>query len=128
MQKLYILIFSLCFSINLNAQNNLNGIWKDVNSKKFKNCFLIIAQDKDSIFINHYIEYKGTPMVEYGRGVLKNDSIIYNVKVTLPIPGWSTAGQHHLKIINTNEISGMYFDNKGNSGKLKFTKFLPNNK
>lgn len=125
MRKLFILILSLYFSINLNAQTNLNGIWKDVNSKNFKNCYLIIAQDKDSVFVNHYLEYKGMPMVEYGRGILKNDSIIYYLKVPLPIPGWSTAGEHRLKIIHDKEISGMYFDNKGYSGEIKFTKFLP---
>ncbi|MEY5041014.1 MAG: hypothetical protein RLZZ414_553 [Bacteroidota bacterium] len=125
MRKLFILILSLYFSINLNAQTNLNGIWKDVNSKNFKNCYLIIAQDKDSVFVNHYLEYKGTPMVEYGKGILKNDSLIYNVKVSLAVPGWSTAGQHRLKIIHDKEISGMYFDNKGNSGEIKFTKYLP---
>jgi hypothetical protein len=125
MKKIYILIFTLYLSAQIMAQHNLNGMWKDVNDTAFKNCYVIIAQDKDSVFVNHYLEFNGTPMVEYGKGIIKNDSVIYNVNVSLAIPGWSTKGIHKLKITNQNTLLGMYFDNKGNSGKIEFTRFLP---
>lgn len=121
-----ILFIPLFFSVSY-SQHNLNGIWKDVNNKNFKNCFLIIAQSGDSVFINHYLEYKGTPMVEYGKGIITKDSVKYEVKVSLSIPGWSNAGVHHLKIINKKQLSGMYFDSLGNSGELFFKKHLPKN-
>ena len=94
MKKIYFLIFTLYLSAQIEAQHNLNGVWKDVNDTAFKNCYLIIAQDKDSVFVNHYLEFNGTPMVEYGKGIIKKDSVMYNVNVSLAIPGWSTKGTH----------------------------------
>lgn len=99
---------------------NLDGWWSDSSSSSFSNCYANFQQIKDSVYMTHFIEFNGHPFFETGKGIVKNDSLIYNVIVRHGIEGWSTAGMHKLKIIDENTLEGTYADNKGNKGPLVF--------
>lgn len=102
----------------------VSGVWKDVNSDSFTNCYAQFTQKKDSIFMTHFLEFNGEPFYEVGEGIRKGDSIIYRVEVKHQISGWSTAGDHHLKINKEgNILEGYFIDNLGNKGSLKFARF-----
>lgn len=99
----------------------VSGVWQDVNSDSFTNCYAQFTQKKDSIFMTHFLEFNGEPFYEVGEGIRKGDSIIYHVEVKHQIPGWSTAGDHYLKINKEgNVLEGYFIDNLGNKGELKF--------
>lgn len=126
MRKFFTSLFFIFLVHQMHAQQNINGIWEDLNGTSFTNGKMIIAQDGEKVVITHYIEFNGTPMVEYGNGWFKGDSLVYNVKVSMAIPGWSTKGVHKLKLIDDGKkLSGMYFDAKGNQGPLVFVKKRP---
>ena len=120
------IISLLLLGTGIIAQNDVNGIWKDSASTSFDKGTMIIAQHGDSIILTHYLEFNGQPFTEYGVGNLKGDSLIYNLTVTLTIPGWSATGVHKLKLTeNGNKLVGIYMDDKGNSGRLVFTRLAP---
>lgn len=103
---------------------NVSGLWTDVNTKDFKHGYLIIAQDNNDIHITHYLEYKGQPMVEFGRGSRSDNQLDYQVKVTRKIPGWVTKGQHQLTLSADGQtLTGRYVSKAG-SGPLKFVRFV----
>lgn len=120
MKLFTIFLFITMISLNANAED-INGIWQDSTSTSFSNCTAIFAVKNDSVFMTHYLEFNTIPFVEYGKGVIKGDSIIYSVTVSKQIPGWSTAGVHRLKSFDQGKtLRGNYHDNKGNSGTLVF--------
>lgn len=127
MQKLILLAIILCTGIS--KAQNLNGVWADSSSSSFDNCYAVFALDGDSVFMTHYIEFNGKPFIEYGRGIKKGNEIIYSVKVTQQIPGWSTtAGLHTLMISKDGQtLRGSYKDNVGNTGPLVFKRLFPKN-
>ena len=102
-------------------KQDLNGIWSDASSQAFQYCYLIIAQEGSTLHTAHYLEFRGTPMVEYGIGSVKDGDIKLQVKVTKPIPGWATAGVHTLHLSEDgNVLRGEYTDDKGNKGALAY--------
>ncbi|PWA07086.1 hypothetical protein [Flavobacterium laiguense] len=102
---------------------NISGLWTDVNSSNFKNCYVIIAQDGNKIIMNHYLEFKGTAMVEYGVGKIKDASVSYDVVVTKAIPGWATKGKHFLTLNKRGDtLRGTYQDEQGKRGSIVFAK------
>ncbi len=123
MKKLLITL-SIFLGIGLSAmaQTDLNGLWADsTSSESFQHCFAVFAQKGDSVFVTHYLEFNGQPFVEYGKGVIKGNKVIYDVEVTLQIPGWATAGRHELVLSEDKKLlTGTFTDNKGNTGKLVF--------
>jgi hypothetical protein len=122
----YLLGFLIATSITVSGQIDVNGIWKDSAGTSFDKGTMIIAQKGDSIILTHYLEFNGQPFTEYGVGKIKGDSLIYHLTVTLPIPGWSLTGVHKLKLSkHGNKLIGIYIDDKGNSGRLVFTRFAP---
>jgi hypothetical protein len=102
---------------------NISGLWTDVNSSNFKNCYVIFAQDGNKIIMNHYLEFKDTRMVEYGIGEIKDTTVTYDVVVTKAIPGWATKGKHSL-ILNKqgDTLRGTYEDEQGKKGPIVFVK------
>jgi hypothetical protein len=114
---------SSCNSKTETSSANISGLWTDVNSGNFKNCYVIIAQDGNKIIMNHYLEFKGTKMVEYGIGEIKETTVTYDVVVTKAIPGWATKGKHIL-ILNKqgDTLRGNYEDEQGKSGPIVFAK------
>ena len=120
----------LCFfflSTTSKAQQHahpINGVWLDSNSTAFTNGYAIISVDQQgNVFMTHYVEFNGVPMVEKGIGKLQNKTITYDVLVTKAIPGWSTQGMHQLTLSDDGQtLRGIYKDNKGNSGPLVFKK------
>lgn len=114
---------SSCISKTETSSANISGLWADVNSGNFKNCYVIIAQDGNKIIMNHYLEFKGTKMVEYGIGEIKDTTVTYDVVVTKAIPGWATKGKHIL-ILNKqgDTLRGNYEDEQGKSGPIVFAK------
>ena len=100
----------------------LNGWWSDSASASFSNCYASFQLVGDSVFMTHYIEFNNQPFFETGKGIVKGDSLIYNVIVRHGIEGWSTAGTHCLAIKNDSLLEGSYSDNKGNKGPLVFRK------
>jgi hypothetical protein len=102
---------------------NISGLWTDVNSSNFKNCYVIIAQDGNKIIMNHYLEFKGTGMVEYGVGKIKDTTVSYDVVVTKAIPGWATKGKHFLTLNKQGDtLRGTYQDEQGKYGTIVFAK------
>ncbi|VUD42101.1 hypothetical protein TDB9533_00624 [Thalassocella blandensis] len=96
---------------------DINGLWSDSNNPNCENCYAIIAQDGDDIFFAHYIEWKGKPLVEYGKGKRIGNIIEYQVTVTRQIPGWASAGKHRLELSKDGQsLKGSYQDNLGNKG------------
>ena len=125
---LVVLFLSIC-SVMATAQTvsptNLNGIWADSNSTAFQNCYMIIAQEGEKINMSHYLEFNGTPMVEYGTGHYANGNVYFEVKVSKAIPGWATTGKHFLSLSNDGKtLRGNYEDGKGNKGPLVFKRIL----
>ena len=120
----FLIVFQLGFTFSLFGQNNVNGLWEDATSSSaFSHCTAIFAQDGDSIFVTHYLEFNGQPFVEYGSGTIQGDTLIYEVKVTQQIPGWATSGTHQLILSEDKKtLKGTYTDNKGNTGELVFKK------
>ena len=122
----FLVVFSLfsCSDYNNSCSKkqsiNLEGWWSDSVSASFSNCYANFQQKGDSIYMAHFIEFNGQPFFETGKGVINNDSLIYNVIVIHKIEGWSTAGTHKLKLIDKNTLEGTYADNKGNKGPLLF--------
>ena len=102
---------------------NISGLWTDVNSSDFKNCYIIIAQDRNKIIMNHYLEFKGAGMVEYGIGKIKNNTVSYDVVVTKAIPGWATKGKHFLTLNKKRDtLRGTYQDEQGKHGTIVFAR------
>jgi hypothetical protein len=114
------------FACNSKAETpttNISGLWADVNSSNFKNCYVIFAQDGNKIIMNHYLEFKDTPMVEYGIGEIKDRTVIYDVVVTKAIPGWATRGKHSLLLNKQGDtLRGTYKDEQGKDGPIVFAK------
>lgn len=126
------LILGLLLLSSVSFAQNINGVWVDSAGSAFTNCTAIFSIEKDSVYFSHYIEFNGQPFVEHGKGIViykQKDNlfrILYNVTVTLPIPGWSTAGIHSLELsADGKTLRGTYSDNKGNKGPLVFKKKYP---
>jgi hypothetical protein len=116
-------ILSSCTSKTDALPANISGLWADVNSSNFKNCYVIIAQDGNKIIMNHYLEFKGTGMVEYGIGKIKDTTVSYDVVVTKAIPGWATKGKHFLTLNKKGDtLRGTYQDEQGKHGTIVFAK------
>ncbi len=105
------------------SEKDIAGEWRDVNGPAFNHCTANFHNQGDSIFFNHFLTWNDKPFFEKGTGIRKGDSILYHVDVLHGIEGWSTAGDHALKLSqNGDTLSGSYSDNKGNHGPLKFIK------
>jgi hypothetical protein len=119
---LFVLLTS-CTSKTRIPVANISGLWTDVNSSNFKNCYVIIAQDGNKIIMNHYLEFKGVGMVEYGIGKIKDTTLSYDVVVTKAIPGWATKGKHFLTLNKKRDtLRGTYQDEQGKYGTIVFAK------
>lgn len=100
---------------------NFNGLWRDVAGTNFTNCYLIISQDGTEARMTHYLEFNGTPMVEFGEGKVTGNKVHFKVKITQQIPGWATTGEHDLVLSDDgNTLQGNFKDGKGNTGPLQF--------
>ncbi|PZX94312.1 hypothetical protein DOS84_06720 [Flavobacterium aquariorum] len=117
------IVLSSCTSKTEPSSANISGLWADVNSSNFKNCYVIIAQDGNKIVMTHYLEFKGDKMVEYGIGEIKETTVTYDAVVTKAIPGWAKKGKHHLTLNKQEDtLRGYYEDEKGNNGPIVFAK------
>lgn len=123
--KSFIAILGIFIS-SIGFSQNISGVWSDSSSTSFTNCTAIFAVDGDSVFVTHYLEFNGQPFVEYGSGTYKNGVLDYSVKVVVQIPGWSTAGIHHLELsADGRTLRGTYEDNADNTGELVLKKIYP---
>lgn len=101
----------------------LSGLWADSNSTSFKNGYVIFSVEGNQVEMMHYLEFKGQPLVEKGRGRIIGRKLDYFVVVTRPIPGWAVTGEHFLTLSPDGKtLRGAYEDEKGNLGKLVFKK------
>lgn len=125
--KIKKLTLALIAFTGISYAQSAQGVWSDSSSTAFSNCYAIFSIENDSVFMTHYIEFNGEPFIEHGSGVVKGDSLIYNVRVTKQIKGWtSTAGLHQLKLSGDGlTLKGSYSDNTGNSGPLFFRRQFP---
>lgn len=118
-----LMFFSSCNHESNKPVANISGLWTDVNSSNFSNCYVIIAQDGKKIIMNHYLEFKGTRMVEYGIGEINGNTVAYDVVVTKAIPGWAVKGKHTLTLNKQRDtLRGTYQDEQGKKGPLVFAK------
>jgi len=102
---------------------SIAGLWEDSNSTSFQHCYLIVSEQGKDLTTAHYLEFNGKPMVEQGTGTREGNKVVVNVKVTLAIPGWATAGTHTLFVSDDGKtLKGEYADAKGNRGLLVFKK------
>lgn len=127
--KVFVGVISLLFFVSCNncsntcmPSRNIDGWWSDSASESFTNCYASFQQVGDSIHMMHFIEFNRQAFFETGKGVVKGDSLIYDVIVHHGIDGWSTAGTHRLHIKNDSLLEGTYSDNKGNKGPIVFKK------
>ncbi len=132
MKKSRVIIFLLSIiSMISHAETktqDLNGIWQDTHGPEFDQCYLIIAQQGAVAHMTHYLEFQGTPMVEFGSGKVAGNKVTFKVKVSKSIPGWATAGTHYLQLSDDgNTLKGEYKDTRGNKGPLVFTRLRKNN-
>jgi len=117
------IFLSSCTSRTESSTPNISGLWTDVNSGNFKNCYVIIAQDGNKIIMNHYLEFKGYKMVKFGMGKKKDTTVSYDVVVTKAIPGWATKGKHILTLNKQRDtLRGIYEDELGKNGPIVFAK------
>ena len=101
----------------------LTGLWADSSGTDFSNGRLIFSVEGTNVEMMHYIEYKGKPMVEKGKGQIYGRRLDYFVVVTKSIPGWALTGEHFLTLSGDGTtLRGAYEDEKGNLGKLVFKK------
>lgn len=98
----------------------LDGLWGDVNTTDFTNGTMIIAQDGNTIYVSHYVEYKGVAMVEYGIGTRSGDVLDYEVNVTRPIPGWVEKGHHTLTLSEDGQRLEGHYQSIAGKGPLLF--------
>lgn len=121
-----IFFLAVLASGSLFAQD-VNGVWADSSSSSFTNPTAVFSVQNDSVFMTHYVEFNGNPFVEHGEGVIKGDTLIYTVKVTVQVPGWSTTQGVHTLVLSAdrNTLRGTYKDNAGNTGPLVFKRVLP---
>ncbi|UKJ09030.1 hypothetical protein [Solitalea lacus] len=118
----------LLFAFNKGRQQatNISGLWADSNSVNFQHCYVIFSQEANKIKVAHYLEFKGTPMVEVGEGIINGNKVTYKVKVTQAIPGWALSGEHILELTPDGKtLRGIYKDEQGNTGPLVFKKTKP---
>ncbi|WPO79080.1 hypothetical protein [Flavobacterium sp. KACC 22761] len=116
-----ILFFNLGYSQEKSVPKiDINGVWEDINSG-VQNTVAIISEQNGKIIFTHYLEWKGQKFVESGTGKRTGNKITYNVKVTLPIEGWATAGTHTLVLSEDgNKLEGTFKDNKNRTGSIAF--------
>ncbi|CAI2769361.1 hypothetical protein [Flavobacterium collinsii] len=122
--KLCLLLFTvLFFSNNSYSQSkkiDINGVWEDINPG-VQNAVAIISEQNEKVIFSHYLEWKGQKFVESGTGKRTGNTIVYTVKVTLPIEGWATQGTHTLTLSEDgNTLEGTFIDNKKRTGPISF--------
>lgn len=126
--NLFALILSILLVFSCGKQDKqttgFSGIWSDCNGVDFDNCYAVFSTKGDSIYMGHYIEFKGQPFFESGSGIIKGDSIIYHVDVMRPIPAWGPdGGTHYLKLSqDKNTLEGIFVTDSGNKGSLIFNR------
>jgi len=104
-------------------ENELAGLWRDSNNTVFKNSSIIFSVEGSNIEMLHYMEWKGQPFVEKGRGKIYGRKLDYFVLVTHSIPGWALTGEHFLTLsADGRTLRGAYEDELGNLGVLVFKK------
>tara|TARA_B100000674_G_scaffold129521_1_gene99776 strand:- start:7927 stop:8313 length:387 start_codon:yes stop_codon:yes gene_type:complete len=106
---------------------NFNGVWTDSSSTDFSNCTAVFSVKKDSVFMTHYLEFKGNPFVEYGAGIVNGNQIQYTVYVTVQVPGWNSKKGYHILTVSEDgkTLRGTYEDDSGNKGNLVFKRKYP---
>lgn len=114
------------FSLTSMAQD-FNGVWADSSSASFTNATAVFSVQNDSVFMTHYVEFNGHPFVEHGQGIVKGNQLIYTVKVSVQVPGWTTTQGDHILTLSADEqtLRGTYKDNAGNTGPLVFKRVYP---
>ncbi len=99
----------------------IDGFWSDSTSTNFTNCYAQFTQKGDSVFMTHFLEFQGQPFFERGVGIIKGDSLIYNVVVIHKIEGWATTGKHALKLSKDGKtLEGTIFAGNGYVGPITF--------
>ena len=107
---------------------DFSGVWADSSNVNFSNCTAIFSVTKDSVFMTHYLEFKGNPFIEYGYGIVEGNKIKYKVYVTRQVPGWKASMGYHILTLSEDgkTLKGTYEDNIGNKGNLVFKRKFPN--
>tara|TARA_B100000809_G_scaffold221129_1_gene229237 strand:- start:71 stop:499 length:429 start_codon:yes stop_codon:yes gene_type:complete len=101
----------------------LAGLWRDSNNTTYKNSSIIFSVEGANIEMLHYMEWKGQPFVEKGRGKIYGRKLDYFVVVTKSIVGWALTGEHFLTLsADGRTLRGAYEDELGNMGALVFKK------
>ncbi len=123
------LLFTLFVSLTIfTYSQDFNGVWADSSNVNFSNCTAIFSVKKDSVFMTHYLEFKGHPFIEHGSGIVEGNKIKYKVDVTLQVPVWKASRGNHILTLSEDgtTLRGTYEDNLGNKGKLVFKRKYPN--
>lgn len=124
-----VILSAVCFLILLmsckqggNHSRSFNGFWLGQSDANFENNHIVFSEIGDSIYIGHFLEFKGKPFYEKGSGIIKGDSVIYHVDVIRPIPDWGPdGGTHYLKLSeDKNTLEGIFITDGGNRGPLVF--------
>ena len=102
---------------------DLAGLWRDSNRTAYQNSSIIFSVEGSNLEMLHYMEWKGQPFVEKGKGKIYGRNLDYFVVVTKPIVGWALTGEHFLTLSEDGKtLRGAYEDELGNLGALVFKK------
>ena len=110
-----------------NANNigviELAGLWRDSNTTDYKNSTILFSVEGSQLEMMHYMEWKGKPFLEKGRGKIYGRKLDYFVVVTKTIPGWALTGEHFLTLsADGKTLRGAFEDENGKIGALVFKK------
>lgn len=119
-----VIVFFLVSCETNKLSNALEGVWVDSNSTSFSDCYILFCVNNDSVYISHFFKYNDKPYFEKGKGMIKNDTIIYHVDVVHQIPNWSSKSGTHTLTLDADKqtLRGTYKDNLGGVGPLVFKK------
>ena len=105
------------------TSKELTGLWRDSNTAVYKNSSIIFSVEGSNVEMLHYMEWKGQPFVEKGRGKIYGRKLDYFVVVTKSIPGWALTGEHFLSLSSDGRtLRGAFEDENGILGPLVFKK------
>jgi hypothetical protein len=101
----------------------LAGLWRDSNTTVYKKSTVLFSVEGSQLEMMHYMEWKGKPFLEKGRGKIYGRKLDYFVVVTKPIPGWALTGEHFLTLsADGRTLRGAFEDENGTIGALVFKK------
>jgi hypothetical protein len=123
-----LVLFILCEVSVAVAGHNISGIWREDSpaNSDVANAQLMYAQSGNNVQVVGYFEFKGTPCVWYGSGILRGNALEYSVIYSKPYPDWrgnGADGKHVMTLSGDGKtVTGKWHNNNGDSGPARYIK------